>query len=137
MGSSAMKGSDEILSASDLSSAQDAYAREMISTVLRMVLTAVLALTGMCVNTNNMVVFYKMGLSDGVTQNFFILSFSDGFFATVCLTYYGVSYVVLGGGGGGGGGGSSAVERVTPGEEVPGSIPAVAARSLLVWSVSV
>ena len=29
------------------------------------------------------------------------------------------------------------VERATPGEEVPGSIPAVAARSLLVESVSV
>ena len=38
---------------------------------------------------------------------------------------------------GGGGGGSSAVERATPGEEVPGSIPAVAARSLQVGSVSV
>ena len=33
--------------------------------------------------------------------------------------------------------GSSAVERATPGEEVPGSIPAVAARSLKVGSVSV
>ena len=32
---------------------------------------------------------------------------------------------------------SSAVERATPGEEVPGSIPAVAARSLQVGSVSV
>ena len=40
-------------------------------------------------------------------------------------------------GGGGGGRGSSAVERATPGEEVPGSIPAVAARSLQVGSVSV
>ena len=29
------------------------------------------------------------------------------------------------------------VERATPGEEVPGSIPAVAARSLLVGSMSV
>ena len=36
-----------------------------------------------------------------------------------------------------GGRGSSAVERATPGEEDPGSIPAVAARSLLVGSVSV
>ena len=35
------------------------------------------------------------------------------------------------------GGGISAVERATPGEEVPGSISAVAARSLLVGSVSV
>ena len=33
--------------------------------------------------------------------------------------------------------GSSAVERATPGEEVLGSIPAVAARSLQVGSVSV
>ena len=33
--------------------------------------------------------------------------------------------------------GSSAVERATPGQEVPGSIPAVAARSLQVGSVSV
>ena len=36
-----------------------------------------------------------------------------------------------------GGRGSSAVERATPGEKVPGSIPAVAARSLLVGSVLV
>ena len=39
--------------------------------------------------------------------------------------------------GGGGGRRSSAVERATPGEEVPRLIPAVAARSLLVGSVSV
>ena len=42
-----------------------------------------------------------------------------------------------GGGGGRGGGVAQSVERATPGEEVPGSIPAVAARSLLVGSVSV
>ena len=41
------------------------------------------------------------------------------------------SYVIVGGRG------SSAVEHATPGEEVPGSIPAVAARSLQVGSVSV
>ena len=39
--------------------------------------------------------------------------------------------------GGGGGGGAQSVERATLGEEVPGSIPAAAARSLLVGSVSV
>ena len=39
------------------------------------------------------------------------------------------------GGGGGGGAVAQSVERATPGE-VPGSIPAVAARSLLVGSVS-
>ena len=32
---------------------------------------------------------------------------------------------------------AQSVERATPGEEVPGSIPAMAARSLLVGSVSV
>ena len=42
----------------------------------------------------------------------------------------------------GGGGGereavAQSVERATPGEEVPGSIPAAATRSLLVGSVSV
>ena len=36
-----------------------------------------------------------------------------------------------------GGAVAQSVERATPGEEVPGSIPAVAARSLLVGSVSV
>ena len=39
--------------------------------------------------------------------------------------------------GGGGGAVAQSVERATPGQEVPGSIPAVAARSLLVGSVSV
>ena len=36
-----------------------------------------------------------------------------------------------------GGAVAQSAERSTPGEEVPGSIPAVAARSLLVGSVSV
>ena len=39
--------------------------------------------------------------------------------------------------GGGGGAVAQSVERAAPGEEVPGSIPAGAARSLLVGSVSV
>ena len=39
--------------------------------------------------------------------------------------------------GGGGGAVAQSVERATPGEEVPCSIPAVAARSPLVVSVSV
>ena len=40
-------------------------------------------------------------------------------------------------GGGGGGRVAQSVERATPGEEVPGSIPAVIGRSLLVGSMSV
>ena len=47
-----------------------------------------------------------------------------------------VSLVAIAGGGGGGGAAQS-VERATPGEEVLGSTPAMAARSLLVGSVSV
>ena len=43
----------------------------------------------------------------------------------------------MGGGGGGGGAVAQLVERSTPGEEVPDSVPAVATRSLLVGSVSV
>ena len=39
--------------------------------------------------------------------------------------------------GGGGGAVAQSVERVTPGEEVPGPIPAVTACSLLVGSMSV
>ena len=42
-----------------------------------------------------------------------------------------------GGGGGGGGAVAQSVERATSGEEVLGSIPAEAIRSLLVGSVSV
>ena len=42
-----------------------------------------------------------------------------------------------GGGWGGGGAVAQSVERATPGEEVPGSIPAVAARPLLVGWVGV
>ena len=38
---------------------------------------------------------------------------------------------------GGGGRVAQSVERATPGEEVPGSIPAVTGRSLLVGSMSV
>ena len=40
-------------------------------------------------------------------------------------------------GGGGGGAVAQSVERAASGEEVPGSIPVVAARSLLFESVSV
>ena len=43
----------------------------------------------------------------------------------------------FGGGGGGRGSVAQSVECATPGKEVPGSIPAVAARFLLVASVSV
>ena len=51
----------------------------------RLVLNPILSATGISVNVINIAVFYKMGLSDGVTQNFFILSVSDFFLAVfVC-----------------------------------------------------
>ena len=91
-----MNSGVEILSARGLSPAQDSNTRETIYTVLsivfKMVLTTVLGLTGMCVNAINTVVFYKMGLSDGVTQNFFILSISDGVYA-IGYSTHSVSYV--------------------------------------------
>ena len=55
-----------------------------------------------------------------------------------CLFIWFLNVLVnYGGRGGGGGAVAKSVERTTPGEEVPGSISAVAARSLLVRSVSV
>ena len=50
---------------------------------------------------------------------------------------YRLHFSLTRGGGGGGGAVAQSVERATPGEEVSGSIPALAARSLLVGSLSV
>ena len=60
----------------------------------KLVLNPVLGITGICTNVINIAVFYKMGLSDGVTQNFFILSISDGLFATVAFCNS-MSYITL------------------------------------------
>ena len=62
---------------------------------------------------------------------FFICSFLD-FAGEITLSLF-----VDRGGRGGGGGVAQSVDCATPDEEVPGSIPAVADRSLLVGSVSV
>ena len=56
-----------------------------LSVVFEMALNPVLGVVGICINVINMVVFYRMGLSDGVTQNFFILSLSDGLFAMTAV----------------------------------------------------
>ena len=55
-------------------------------------------------------------------------------FSLICPNYFLVCFSICRGGGGGAI--AQSVERATPGEEVPGSIPA-AARSLMVGSVSV
>ena len=47
---------------------------------VKLIVNPALGLVSIVLNIINMIVFYKMGLSDGVTQNFFILSLCD------CLT---------------------------------------------------
>ncbi|GFR74731.1 chemosensory receptor A [Elysia marginata] len=49
-----------------------------LGVLFKLVLNPTLGTMGTCTNAINVVVFYKMGLSDGVTQNFFILAVSDG-----------------------------------------------------------
>ncbi|RUS75398.1 hypothetical protein EGW08_016837 [Elysia chlorotica] len=53
--------------------------------IFKLVVNPSLQLLGIVANVINMAVFYKMGLSDGVTQNFFILSFSDWLFSAFAL----------------------------------------------------
>ncbi|GFS04665.1 chemosensory receptor A [Elysia marginata] len=49
-----------------------------LGVLFKLVLNPTLGTMGTCANAINIVVFYRMGLSDGVTQNFFILAVSDG-----------------------------------------------------------
>ena len=58
----------------------------------RFVMHPILSVTGISVNVINMAVFFKMGLSDGVTQNFFILSASD-FALAICFCYNNMSLI--------------------------------------------
>ncbi|GFR62922.1 chemosensory receptor A [Elysia marginata] len=44
----------------------------------KVIINPILAFLGIVANLINITVFFKMGLSDGVTQNFFILSITDG-----------------------------------------------------------
>ncbi|GFN95587.1 chemosensory receptor a [Plakobranchus ocellatus] len=57
-----------------------------LSLVCKLILYTVLGVMGVCTNVINMAVFHRMGLSDGVTQNFFILSVSDFFIALITLS---------------------------------------------------
>ena len=56
-----------------------------LSLLLKFIVNPVLGTAGVFSNFINIVVFYKIGLSDGVSQNFFILSISDGLSATIAL----------------------------------------------------
>ena len=62
--------------------------------VLKLYLNPALALAGIAINIINILVFYKMGLSDGVTQNFLILSIFDGILALVTMLNS-ISYILL------------------------------------------
>ena len=65
--------------------------------VFKLVLYPVLVIIGVCTNVINIAVFYRMGLSDGVTLNFFILSISDCLLATIgfvsCMSY--ISLIII------------------------------------------
>ncbi|KAK3763821.1 hypothetical protein RRG08_050185 [Elysia crispata] len=61
--------------------------------LFRLVLNPAVGILGLCANVINVVVFYKMGLTDGVTQNFFILSISDGCLASATIIAS-VSYIL-------------------------------------------
>ncbi|GFO45869.1 chemosensory receptor c [Plakobranchus ocellatus] len=61
--------------------------------VLKFCLNPVLTVCVLGTNIVNIVVFCKMGLKDGVTQNFLILSLSDGVWGVLGLAYN-VSYIL-------------------------------------------
>ena len=65
---------------------------EYLLIAFRFVMHPILSVTGISVNVINTAVFYKMGLSDGVTQNFFILSASD-FALAICLCFNNMSLI--------------------------------------------
>ncbi|KAK3785762.1 hypothetical protein RRG08_051084 [Elysia crispata] len=52
-----------------------------ISFFLKVYVNPFLSFTGIFINIINAAIFYKMGLSEGIAQNFFILSVSDGILA--------------------------------------------------------
>ena len=62
-----------------------------ISFSFKVIVTPAFALASLLLNTINMMIFYKMGLSDGVAQNFFILALCDCLSATAsfvnCMAY--------------------------------------------------
>ena len=64
-----------------------------IELVFNMAVNPTLGLAGIVLNIINMTVFYKMGLADGVTQNFFILALADGLLATTSLVKQ-IAYMV-------------------------------------------
>ncbi|GFS15369.1 peptide receptor GPCR [Elysia marginata] len=65
-----------------------------IGLILKMYVNPLLGLGGIVINIINTFIFYKMGLSDGVTQNFLILSIFDGILAAAALVNS-LSYILM------------------------------------------
>ncbi|GFO26210.1 peptide receptor gpcr [Plakobranchus ocellatus] len=62
--------------------------------ILKLYVNPALALGGILVNIINTFIFYKMGISDGVTQNFLILSIFDGILS-ICAAINSLCYILL------------------------------------------
>ncbi|GFO26221.1 peptide receptor gpcr [Plakobranchus ocellatus] len=65
-----------------------------IAIILKLYINPGLGFGGTISNIINTFMFYKMGLSDGVTQNFLILSIFDGILST-CATINSLCYILL------------------------------------------
>ncbi|GFO26203.1 peptide receptor gpcr [Plakobranchus ocellatus] len=65
-----------------------------IGVVLKLYVNPALGFGGILVNIINTFIFYKMGLSDGVTQNFLILSIFDGILS-ICAAINSLCYILL------------------------------------------
>ncbi|RUS81950.1 hypothetical protein EGW08_010295, partial [Elysia chlorotica] len=59
---------------------------DLCGLIFKLVLNPTLGIADVCSNVINIAVFFKMGLGDGVTQNFFILSISDCITSVVAVT---------------------------------------------------
>ncbi|RUS80069.1 hypothetical protein EGW08_012186, partial [Elysia chlorotica] len=61
---------------------------------MKLYLNMGLSLGGVVANLINCIIFYKIGFSDGITQNFFILSISDGIVAASIMVNS-ITYIVF------------------------------------------
>ena len=58
---------------------------DILDVLFNMLVNPILCFAGVLLNIINMIVFYKMSLPDGITQNFFILSLTDSLYAFTSL----------------------------------------------------
>ncbi|GFS19509.1 chemosensory receptor A [Elysia marginata] len=65
----------------------------LLGFIIQLVINPSLGIVGICSNFINIVTFLKIGLSDGVTQNFFILSVSDGL-SSIIVFISSLSYIL-------------------------------------------